>query len=69
MIIIRRKSEVGILVGISEMRWLGIVKNELRGLKVKTWRQRANNIGGCTSVAKKTKVLEGTQSQGVCKMV
>jgi hypothetical protein len=69
MIIIQSIPEVGIIVGMSEMRWLEIVKNESRGLKVKTWRQKANNIEGCTSLAKKAKVLKGTQSQGVCKML
>jgi hypothetical protein len=54
---------------LSEIRWLKVVKNELRELKMKTWSQTANNIEGCIYVAKKAKVLKGTQSQGVCKML
>jgi hypothetical protein len=45
------------------LRWLDDVENDLRVMKVKRWRKKAQNREEWASVIKKAKVLKGWQSQ------
>jgi hypothetical protein len=42
-----------------------VVKNDLRELKVRRWRQKASNIKECTRVIEEAQVVKEPQSQGV----
>jgi hypothetical protein len=50
---------------ITQLRWLEVVKNELREPRVNVERQNANKVEVWTSVAKEVEVLRGAYKQGV----
>jgi hypothetical protein len=49
-------------VGRPRLRWLDDVENDLRVMKIKRWRKKAQNREWA-SVIKEAKVLKGPQSQ------
>jgi hypothetical protein len=46
-------------VGRPKLRWLDDMENDLRVMKVKSWRKRAQNREEWASVIKEAKVLRG----------
>jgi hypothetical protein len=50
-------------------RWLEDVENDLQELKVKIWRQKANNTKEYVCDLKETGVLKGHYNHGVNKQV
>jgi hypothetical protein len=55
----RSKPERRRKVGRPRLRWLNDVENDLRVMKVKRWRKKAQNREEWVSVIKEAKVLKG----------
>jgi hypothetical protein len=55
-------------LGRLRLKWMEVVKNDLRELKVKTWRLKANSREEWASVEKKAKFLEEGRTREHCNV-